>query len=194
MVEYRKGKYNTVSDALSRATVSDPQHQLATCAAVLRLKKDTSKNLHITDEDIWKAQQEDSIIQDLYDKIMETGEVLESPTTKYTVLEDKVYRVVQLPHKTLYQVYIPSSLHQQLLHHYHDDPLSGHLGRYKTYKRLQALVYWPKMSLEVREYVKCCKVCQLYKPETRKPPGKLQQTVVHGPWEMLGVDLMGPFP
>uniref|UniRef100_A0A8D0AMC3 Integrase catalytic domain-containing protein n=1 Tax=Sander lucioperca TaxID=283035 RepID=A0A8D0AMC3_SANLU len=37
------------------------------------------------------------------------------------------------------------------------------------------------MSIYVREH-------------TRKPPGKLQQTVVKEPWEMLGVDLMGPFP
>uniref|UniRef100_A0A8D0D922 Integrase catalytic domain-containing protein n=1 Tax=Sander lucioperca TaxID=283035 RepID=A0A8D0D922_SANLU len=50
------------------------------------------------------------------------------------------------------------------------------------------------MSIDVREHVQCCQVCQLYKPETRKPPGKLQQTVVKEPWEMLGVDLMGPFP
>lgn len=50
------------------------------------------------------------------------------------------------------------------------------------------------MSLDVRDHVRCCRVCQLYKPKTPKPPGKLQQTVVTSPWEMLGVDLMGPFP
>lgn len=168
-----------------------PRHNLP---PVLLSKRDTYRNLQITDEDIWNAQQEDSVIQTLYDAIMEKGEVVENASTKFTVLEDKVYRVVHLPHKTLYQVYIPSSLRQQLLHHYHNDPVSGHFRRYKTYKRLQALVYWPKMSIDVREYVRCCQVCQLYKPQTRKPPGKLQQTVVHGPWEMLGVDLMGPFP
>lgn len=105
-----------------------------------------------------------------------------------------MYRVVQLPHKTLDQIYIPTPLRQQFLCYYHDEPLSGHLGRYKTYKRLQALVYWPKMSLDGREYVQCCQVCQLHKPETRKPPGKLQQTAINAPWEMLGVDLMGAFP
>ncbi|KAI3376844.1 hypothetical protein L3Q82_000417 [Scortum barcoo] len=118
-----------------------------------------NKHLQVTDEDIWKAQQEDYVIQDLYEKIMETGEIIG---------------------KSYYQVNCVGG--------------QRHLGRYKTYKRLQALVYWPKMSMDVREHVRCCKVCQLYKPETRKPPGKLQQTEVQGPWEMLGVDLMGPFP
>lgn len=103
-------------------------NQHVTCAAVLRSKRDTSKSLHITDVDIWKAQQEDSSIQDLYNKIMKTGEITENSTTKLTVLEDKVYRVVHLLHKSLYQMYIPTSLRQQLLHHYHDEPLSGHLA------------------------------------------------------------------
>lgn len=39
-----------------------------------------------------------------------------------------------------------------------------------------------------------CHVCQAYKPEYRRLPGKLQQTIVHRPWEMLGMDLMAPFP
>lgn len=192
-VEYRKGKYNTVPDALSRAP-PETECPRVTCAAVLRSNRDTSSSLHITDEAIWKAQQEDSYAQDLYKEIMEKGELAEDQTTQYTVLEDKIYRVVKLPHKTIYQVYIPPSLRPQLLHHYHNDPLSGHFGRYKTYKRLQALVYWPRMSVDVRDYVQCCQTCQMYKPETRRPPGKLQQIQVSGPWEMLGVDLMGPFP
>uniref|UniRef100_A0A672YY78 Gypsy retrotransposon integrase-like protein 1 n=1 Tax=Sphaeramia orbicularis TaxID=375764 RepID=A0A672YY78_9TELE len=165
----------------------DPQVQPATDADVLQFQQDTHKNLHIPNADIWKAQQEDSAIKDLYRKIMETGEVIENPTTKFTILEDKVYRVVQLPHKTHYQIYLPTTLRQQFLHHYHIEPLSGHLGRYKTFKRLQALVYWPKMSLDVREYVRCCQVCQRQKSETRKPPAKLHQHAIHAPPEMLGV-------
>lgn len=54
-------------------------------------------------------------------------------------------------------------------------------------------MYWPMMSMDVREPVQCCKVCQFYKPETRKP-WKIQQTVVHWAWEIMWIDLMGPFP
>nr|XP_054598745.1 uncharacterized protein LOC129163840 [Nothobranchius furzeri] len=70
-VEYRKGRYNTVPDALSRAPVD--LNQIPTCAAVLGSLKDSSPELHITDEDIWKAQQMDPDIQSLYEKIIETG-------------------------------------------------------------------------------------------------------------------------
>lgn len=64
-VEYRKGKYNTVPDALSRAPVENVEHPFATCAVVLRSKRDTAKNLQLTDETIWEAQQQDPFAQTL---------------------------------------------------------------------------------------------------------------------------------
>lgn len=194
-VEYRKGKYNTVPDALSRApgeTTSLPQ---TICATMLATQKPSPvKDLPITDEVLWKAQQEDPDIQELYQSILEKGEVIVNVATKFTILENIVYRVVTLSHKTIYQLYIPESCRHQLLHRFHDDPLVGHLGRYKAYKRMQALVYWPSLSLEVRNHVRSCQVCQAYKPESRKVAGKLQQTIIQQPWEMVGVDLMGSFP
>ncbi len=193
-VEYRKGKYNIVPDALSRAPVVVADSPFPTCAAVQPAKRETSEDLQISDEDIWKAQKNDAEVQKLYDSILESTNQPETSDTKFTILEDKVYRIVQLPHKTLCQVYIPLPLREQLLQLFHDHPLAGHLGRYKTYKRLQALVYWPKMSLDVKNYIQCCQTCQMQKPENRKRPGKLQQTTVTQSWQMLGVDLMGPFP
>ena len=38
------------------------------------------------------------------------------------------------------------------------------------------------------------KPLQKYKPKIRKLAGKLQQTLIQRPWEMLGMDLMSPFP
>lgn len=75
-MEYHKGKYNTVPDALSKAPVNDYHSQPATCAVVLWFKRETTRNLQVMDMDIWKAQQKDPDVQSLYEKIMETGEVM----------------------------------------------------------------------------------------------------------------------
>lgn len=173
-VEYRKGKYNVVPDALSR--IPTDQSSLSTCATVLKIHKQEAPALvfPLTDEEIWRSQQEDKEVQEIYQSILEDGEKVVNSSTRLTIIEDKVYRVVQLSHRSLYQVWIPSSLRTRLMMFFHDDPLSGHLGRYKTYRRLQSLVYWPKMSLDVKTYVTNCQICQRYKPECKKPAGKLQ--------------------
>lgn len=65
-VEYQKGKYNTIPDALSRAPVDLSNCPMPTCATVHPPKREVHKDLHILDEDIWKAQQSDPDIQKLY--------------------------------------------------------------------------------------------------------------------------------
>lgn len=117
------------------------------CSRLASLAQDPlDTELLLSDEVLWKAQQEDLEVVALYNAILEEGEKTPSATTKLGILEDKVYRVLELPHRTLYQVYVPTSLHAQLLHFFHADPLSGHLGRFKTYRRLHSLVYWPNLS------------------------------------------------
>lgn len=146
------------------------------------------RELALSDEMVWKAQQEDAEIQELYRQVVEHGEVTINGKTKVIILEDNVYRMLQLPHKTLYQVDIPESLRIELLQLSHDDHLAGHLGRFKTCKRLQTLVYWAKLSKQVKDFVRACQVCQKYEPEGP------QHTTGKRPWERIGLDLMGPFP
>uniref|UniRef100_H3B6N1 Integrase catalytic domain-containing protein n=1 Tax=Latimeria chalumnae TaxID=7897 RepID=H3B6N1_LATCH len=50
------------------------------------------------------------------------------------------------------------------------------------------------MRKDIETYVKNCRICQQYKPEYSQPSGFMQSTELYEPWEMIGVDLMGPFP
>src|ERR1044072_2853041 len=45
------------------------------------------------------------------------------------------------------------------LYLYHDDPISGHLGAQKVYKKMRRNYYWPKMFNEVEHYVQACLKC-----------------------------------
>ena len=56
----------------------------------------------------------------------------------------------------------------------HDSALAGHSGTLATYKRISALLYWPKMVKDVREFVRMCVTCQRYKPGNSSPAGLLQ--------------------
>ena len=57
---------------------------------------------------------------------------------------------------------------------YHDVPYAGHLGYHKTLKNLQKTFYWQNITLEVREFILSCPVCQQEKSEHRVPARLLQ--------------------
>ena len=50
------------------------------------------------------------------------------------------------------------------------------------------IIYWPGMYKEVEDYVKCCSVCNKYKPDQQKEP-LVSFEVPEQPWEILGCDL-----
>lgn len=99
-----KGKYNTVPDALSRAPADHHNPTVLTCAAFVPIKQEDREELPIMDNVLWRAQQSDPEIMKIYEQILTSGEVDVSCATRFIIIEDKVFRVVQLPHKTIYQV------------------------------------------------------------------------------------------
>jgi len=51
-----------------------------------------------------------------------------------------------------------------LLTYFHDAALSGHLGAWKSFHRIAWNFSWPKMSVEVFDYVRKCELRQRAKP------------------------------
>ena len=59
---------------------------------------------------------------------------------------------------------VPAILRPMLLFYFHDSALAGHLGTFKTFRRIAANFWWPQMRTEVFRYVRRCVVCQRAKP------------------------------
>ncbi|KAJ9520381.1 hypothetical protein QJQ45_000131 [Haematococcus lacustris] len=77
----------------------------------------------------------------------------------------------------------------------HDIPISGHLGRDKTYARLSRLYFWPRMAASVHDYVRTCLACQRNKSNTQRPIGLLQSLPVpQHRWEHVSLDLITQLP
>lgn len=184
IIEYRKGKLNVAPDALSRVP-SIPGCNLYSS------QKDTDE-LPVTAATIWEEQHKDSEIVKVFKALAQNNNTWKD---KYEVIEDKLYHKTYLSKDQVhYRVYLPRSLIPCVLQYYHSNPLSGHGGIFKTYKRLHHVVFWPGMWTDVKHYVKCCEKCQKLKYENQKPAGKLQPITVSQPNKMVGVDIMGPLP
>ena len=92
------------------------------------------------------------------------------------------------------QFVLPKDCRQSALELAHSIPLSGHLGRKKTYARLAQRFFWPSMSREVAEYCRSCEACQ--KCSHRKPPRvpMIPLPTVDVPFSRVAMDLIGPLP
>jgi hypothetical protein len=92
---------------------------------------------------------------------------------------------------------VPDSkeLRNMILNAEHDSKVAGHFGQYKTLERVKANFYWPKMELEVEEYVRSCDSCQRNKAARHKKFGLLDPLdIPNRPWDEISMDFIVALP
>ncbi|KAI0995727.1 hypothetical protein K3495_g12454 [Podosphaera aphanis] len=71
----------------------------------------------------------------------------------------------------------------------HDN--GGHFSQAITLKKLKNY-YWPRMAIDVKDYILGCLVCGKYGTALRSQ--SRTRVTVREPMELLGIDFVGPFP
>lgn len=87
---------------------------------------------------------------------------------------------------------VPLALRERLLRAAHDDAAAGHLGVEKTLARLRARYWWPTMASEARAHVLGCAACARFSTRGAPPTGFLVNVIAGRPFEIVGVDFVGP--
>ena len=78
---------------------------------------------------------------------------------------------------------------------FHDADSAGHLGRDKTVHRIKLRFEWVGVDQYVADYVASCVQCQQNKDSNQQVAGKLMSLPIpNRPWQIVGLDFMGPFP
>jgi transposase InsO family protein len=91
-------------------------------------------------------------------------------------------------------IYLPSTMINDLLQVYHNNPLSGHFGVQRTYLKIKNKYWWPNMKRSIARYIQSCLPCQQYNISRSKKPGRLQPiSPPEGPFQLIGMDFCGPF-
>ena len=78
---------------------------------------------------------------------------------------------------------LPVQLRPMLIKYFHDSPMSGHLGAFKTWKKVGRQFFWPRLKNEVFRYVKQCDLCQRVKPAQNMRVGLRTATPASCPLE-----------
>lgn len=84
---------------------------------------------------------------------------------------------------------MPKVLREQTLHLAHE----GHPGMTIMKQRLRAMVWWPKLDMQVEKYVKSCRGCMLVATPSAPEPMKRREQP-SAPWQHVAMDFLGPLP
>ncbi|XP_037797715.1 uncharacterized protein LOC119592892 [Penaeus monodon] len=152
------------------------------------------KGTPVTKEKLIEEQTKDPDLKVFYDRLTEISELENSHTCYY--LQSGVLMRKYKPYnisaddtsKTVHQIVIPKSLQIDVLNIAHD--ISGHLGVKKTYYKILAHFYWPKMKRDVSSYCQSCHICQVKgKPGAGIKPYPLQPIpVLREPFSTVVID------
>jgi hypothetical protein len=84
-----------------------------------------------------------------------------------------------------------------IIQSHHDTPVHGHPGISKTIQLTERLYWWPKMRLDITEYVKGCADCQQHKVNTQPTKAPLQPIypkLEATPFETVALDFIVKLP
>lgn len=171
VVEHRKGKFNVVPDALSRAPIE--------ICTVQHISADQDKWYH-----------------NMLIKVRDNPEKFPD----WRIEKEILYKFVANNHNVIsnlveWKRVLLKKERKAIIRQLHDDPSSGHFGIFKTLSRVAETYYWPKMKADISRYVKKCHVCLSSKASNRARAGLMgAEKKISFPFQLISVDLMGPFP
>ncbi|OWY98114.1 hypothetical protein PHMEG_00031203 [Phytophthora megakarya] len=118
----------------------------------------------------------------------------------YKVEKGVLKRRVNLPARagharTRYVPVVPPSYLETVLHFWHSDVMSAHLGVTKTLERVRQQAFWPGWRKDVQEFVRECSYCGAGKGSRPWRSGQMQRMPVvdlTGPFSLVVVDAVGP--
>ena len=187
-IEFVKGKSIPLADTLSRKYLSDTYPDLSTGLDIH--VHSVVSNLPFSDaklQELVDAGKSDQKFHNLKNVIKDgwpenrsdcSPSIIEywNHRDELSVVNDLVFKGKKLV--------IPPSLRKSMLDTVH----SGHMGVEKCQKRARDIMFWPKMSGEIAEYVLSCTICLERRNDNPKEP--LQSyPVPERPWQVVACDL-----
>lgn len=177
-IQYKPGKTNNNADALSRIRlpVEVPEHsKLVSVITRAQARTNLLANSATNSSNVPVQQNDNSSSNQIIDSsVTATTKSVDSsisnsiPTSNnYPVQSAITNRTTLVDEKDIARV----------INEFHDNPIGGHQGVMRTYKRLQSYYYFTKMLSRIKKYINKCDLCQRNKVrKLTKCPMKITST------------------
>lgn len=210
-IVYKTGRTNINADVLSRhpfdVEVSTSLAEISEKQEVPSYEQISSKcqehrifesgfRIDCSVADLQKRDDNLRVVRDMVDSGSRSKQILaEASTTvkklikewsRLILVDDVLYRKIELNNKSVLQIVVPDNLSTQCMESVHDK--YGHQGIEKTYSLLQSRVYWIGMKRDVVDYCKSCKICLISKKPVIGRQTDLQSVIAEAPLEILAMD------
>jgi hypothetical protein len=86
---------------------------------------------------------------------------------------------------------VPTNGVERILQEYHNN--NAHLARNRLLEILTDRFHWPNMHKNISDWVNACEKCRKFKPDQPHRHGLLIPINVQNPFEIVGIDIIGPF-
>ncbi|KAK8957341.1 hypothetical protein KSP39_PZI000693 [Platanthera zijinensis] len=170
-IVYKKGKENTVADALSRFPEGSLSHVSGPVIASL--------------DDIQAEVLQDPALRAIVEALQQ-GQATEDG---YHLLGTRLYYRGRLV------IPATSPWRATMIREFHASPTGGHAGILRTLQRVKANVFWKGLQRDVQQFVKECDICQRQKYETTSPAGLLTPLEIpHQIWDTVSMDFIEGLP
>jgi hypothetical protein len=212
-IKYRKGRHNGNADGLSRNPVEELNaiveiddvddvwslECMLDLICVVREERSAQQSLatllqsvesslqKITREQMINAQRNDTNLKDAITRC-ERGD---SDTRNMELIDGMLY-LKKTDGK--YLLVVPWNLIESVLNMFHNEATAAHLSRDRLYSHLNNRFYWYGMYADVSRWTNSCIKCRSCIPTRPLNHGLLHPIVTTRPMEILGMDILGPFP
>ena len=201
-IEYCKGVFNVKADMVSRLRATPISNEISESDEIFVIENDVVtlerpqiNNVSDLDENynIKQAQRKDSHCKAIVN-LLESNKK-DKLKDEYVVLDELLYHIAKpnrYENNTILQLVIPHAIINNVLNSYHGG-LVGHMSFEKTYQRLRCKYFWPNSYKDTVEYVSKCETCN--RRTLRRKRAELQENnTPELPFEVVGIDLVGPYP
>ncbi len=189
-IKYRKGSMNKNADALSRLTTEDASIdtdcRLESTLTSLDSCLYSINNVHWSHDELLHHQRNDSGLHEIIESIAND----QSSAINYVLENEILYYCAKNGNKLLM---VPLSLVASILNFYHNDKMIIHLSAQRLYSMLKNRFSWPSMHTDCVNWVNACLKCRASKMNKPLSHGLLVPIITTHPFELLGMDIKGPF-